>query len=58
MSDFQVGAIVTHKQAPFAVTVTEVTKCDDAGCSRAVIVFADPATGEEDTAHADEFRSA
>ena len=58
MSTFQVGDLAAHKQAPFTVRVIDVTKCDDDGCDRELIVFADPETGEEDAAHADEFRKA
>lgn len=55
MSNFQVGDRATFKNTPFTVTVTEVSVCEDENCCREVIAFVDPETGEEDTAHAEEF---
>jgi hypothetical protein len=58
MSSLQPGDLVAHKQAPYTVKVDAVTTCDDDGCELDIIVFKDPETGEEDAAHARDFRRA
>lgn len=58
VTNFKIGDLIAHKHAPITVQITSVEKCDDDGCVRDVVVFADPETGEEDAAHADEFRLA